>query len=363
MRTRNEGSIHERPAGSGFFWIDYRANGRRHREKFRGRAAALEALDLRRRQIREGTFTSPQNRRAKPLTFRELALEALQHKRKRISARSFETDRIRLEVVLKRIGALAMQDLTPARLAQLFLDLGDHGAQGQELAGGTLNRYRALISGIFRWAISVGKLNRNPLADLPRYEESEGRVRYLRDDEERRLRSVIQVDCKEREPELDLAIATGMRLGEQFTLRWADVDRENRVARVDGKSGERNIILSEDAIAALDELEKQTGATEFVTPGATGPEQIPSVDWFAGAIKKADVKNFRWHDLRHTFASRHAMSGTDILTISKLLGHASVVMTMKYAHLMPSHLREAAENICKKPAGIVTLDTTSSPAS
>jgi integrase len=343
MQTRNAGVISERPLGSGNFWIDYRANGKRHRERFKSRAAAREALDLRRRQIAEGTFASPRSRSAKPVTFRELAREAMQHKRKRISARSYATDLIRLEVVLERIGALAVQDLTPARLARLFLDLGDHGAQGQELAGGTLNRYRALISGIFRWAIAVGKLDRNPLADLPRYEESEGRVRYLREDEESRLRAVIRADCPEREPELDLAIATGMRLGEQFTLRWANVDRANRSALANGKSGERPIILGAPAIAALDRLEKQTGASEFVTPGATGPEQIPAVDWFARALKKAGVKNFRWHDLRHTFASRHAMSGTDILTISKLLGHASVVMTMKYAHLMPGHLHQAVD--------------------
>lgn len=348
--------VFERPPRSGIFWIDYRdGGGNRHRERIGARIDAIDALRRRQREVADGRFTAPRARaRARSLTFRQLALESLEHKRLRIRPRSYDTDRRRLDAVLLRIGAIPAAEITPQLLANLFLDLGKNGAipgrpDGGGLTGSTLNRYRSLISSIFTWAIQVGRLEANPLGAVKRYPESASRVRYLLDDEEKRLRSVIRRSCPAREAELDLALYTGMRKGEQFTMKWADVDLANGTARVRGKSGVRPVHLNAGAKRALARLKRQAGPRVFVSPDTTSDQQKEWPRWFLKCTRQARIENFHFHDLRHTFASRLAMARTDLLSIARLLGHSKITQTEKYSHLSPSHVRDAVERIGTSP--------------
>ena len=351
--------IFERPARSRIFWIDYRDGaGKRHRERIGTRAEAIEALHNRKREVADGRFRSPRARaRAKSLTFKELALESLEHKRLRIRPRSYDTDCRRLQSILLRIGAIPAAEITPQILANLFLDLGRNGADPAHplpkgLSGSTLNRYRSLISSIFTWAVQVGRLDSHPLGAVKRYKENPSRVRYLLDDEEKRLREVIRRDCPAREAELDLALYTGMRKGEQLTMRWADVNLANGTALVRGKSGERPVHLNQSAKLALAQLERQAGSRgTFVSPDTTSADQTDWPRWFHECVVKAGIDNFHWHDARHTFASRLAMAGTDLLTIARLLGHSTVKQTEKYSHLSPSHVRDAVERMNPRTKG------------
>jgi integrase len=68
--------------------------------------------------------------------------------------------------------------------------------------------------------------------------------------------------------------------------------------------------------------------------------------WFLDAVREAKIEDFKWHDLRHTFASRLVMAGVDIRTVQELMGHKSITMTMRYAHLSPKHRTEALEKLC-----------------
>jgi integrase len=293
-------------------------------------------LRRRQREIADGRFTAPRARaRARSVTFRQLALESLEHKRLRIRPRSYDTDRRRLDAVLQRIGAIPVAEITPQLLANLFLDLGSNGAlpgqpRGGGLTGSTLNRYRSLISSIFTWAIQVGRLEVKPLGAVKRYPESASRVRYLLDDEEKRLREVIRRDCPAREAELDLALYTGVRKGEQLTMKWADVDLANGTARVRGKSGVRPVHLNESAKRALVRLKRQAKSRcVFVSPDTTSELQKEWPRWFLKCTREAGIENFHFHDLRHTFASRLAMAGTDLLSIARLLGHSKITQTEK----------------------------------
>jgi site-specific recombinase XerD len=72
--------------------------------------------------------------------------------------------------------------------------------------------------------------------------------------------------------------------------------------------------------------------------------------WFADAVQEAGINDFDWHDLRHTFASRLVMAGVDIRTVQELLGHESIIMTMRYAHLSPQHRATALEKLCQPSA-------------
>lgn len=134
-----------------------------------------------------------------------------------------------------------------------------------------------------------------------------------------------------------------MRRGEQFWLRWKDVDLDRGMLRVKGKTGPRNVVANETAVAALRGLLDVTGEFEFVCPEANHVEKGKRDwrRWLELAARSAGVKDFHWHDLRHTFASRLVMAGVDIRTVQDLLGHHDIKQTMRYSHLSQDH-RQAA---------------------
>lgn len=345
MRSRQSGGIFERPPRSGVWWIDYRSSaGRRHRERVGRRDEALELLVQRKREVNEGNFIAP---RAGSRTFRELAHSALEHKKLRLAPQSYETDVRRLDPLLRSLGALSVEQVTFELLDKTFADLKRSG-----LSGSTVNRYRALVSSIFTYAVRSGLAQTNPIARVKRFRENESRVRYLLADEETKLRAVIRRECPDREPELDLALYTGMRRGEQFTLKWSDVDLDRGILTVRGKTGRRFIVANSSAIEALQKLGRRrererdgAEASAYVCDETTNDAQRDWRRWFEKSVRAASVKNFHWHDLRHTFASRLVMAGVDIRTVQELLGHRSILMTMKYAHLSPDHRQAAAEKI------------------
>lgn len=134
---------------------------------------------------------------------------------------------------------------------------------------------------------------------------------------------------------------TGMRQGEQFTREWSDIDLDAGTIRLEQtKNGDcRFVQLNSRALAAIEMLH-----TRSIGSGRVFSNLVPR--WFPEAVEKADVQDFKWHDLRHTFASRLVMAGVDIRTVQELMGHKSITMTMRYAHLSPKHRTEALEKLC-----------------
>jgi site-specific recombinase XerD len=342
MKIKQSGGIFQRPPKSGVFWIDYYDAGRkRHREKIGRRSEALEAFARRQAEIREGRYLSP---RSAAVSFRDLAIAGMQHKKLRLAPQSYKTDCLRLETILPMIGATPAELLTPEQLEKLFSDLRAAGNSGS-----TVNRYRSLISSIYSFALRTGRLRTNPVARVKRFRENDSRVRYLKDDEETRLRGVVRETCPDHEPELDLALYTGMRRGEQFTLKWKDVDLDRGILTVKGKTGRRFIVVNSSTRAAIERLQlaKKADAV-YVCRSTKDDAQRDWRRWLEDSAKAAGVQDFHWHDLRHTFASRLVMAGVDIRTVQELLGHKSILMTMRYAHLSPDHRQAAVEKIGSK---------------
>lgn len=333
--------IFERPPRSGVYWISYfDPEGKRRRERGGKFSAALELLAVRKHEIRKNEYIPP--RQSRGWTFSRLAREAIGSKALRLTASTVETDQFRLVRILPLIGHVRFDRLTAQRIEAALAVLKKEG-----LSPSTLNRYRSFISSVFSYAVKNEKLGSNPCARVGRFKENEARLRWLREDEEKKLRLEIIEDRFLWE--LDAVLFTGMRRGEFFNLKWADcdLDRKDKVVTVRGKTGRRHVVVNDDAALAFERLKELSGDKTFVVPDHNEfPDAVRDWrTWFEVATRKAGIRDFKFHDLRHTFASRLAMKGVDIRTIQELMGHKSIVMTMRYSHLSSDHRQKAAAKI------------------
>jgi integrase len=148
-----------------------------------------------------------------------------------------------------------------------------------------------------------------------------------------------------------VALNTGLRRGELFNLRWSDVHMDKRLLTGRGataKTGQtRHVPLNREAVAVLTAWRAQSPADGYVFPGRDGTGRLDNVRkaWTA-LLREAKIEGFRFHDLRHHFASKLVMAGTPLYTVQRLLGHHSPLMTAKYAHLSPDHQAAAVERLC-----------------
>jgi len=245
----------------------------------------------------------------------------------------------------------------------------------------TTNRNIASLRGVFSRAVEWGLLAAHPLQSVKMMKEPGGKVRWLSDDEESRLRAALEArEANDRAgrisanewraarnyellPELPedqftdylrpmvlLSLNTGARQGELVKLRWNAVDLDNAVITLHGdttKSGStRHIPLNTEAREALERWRKQsTGPIVF--PGRDGGELAEIKTAWANLLKAAKITAFRWHDMRHHFASRLVMAGVDLNTVRELLGHSDLKMTLRYAHLAPEHKAAAVQKLMR----------------
>ena len=330
--------IFERPPDSGIWWISYSdAEHKRHREKIGRSAAAIDAVARRRLEVKEGRFVPP--RGGARLTFRDLAMEALAHKKNRLAPLSYATDVLRLTKLFPLIGNVPADCLTPTRIAETLDYLK------ASLSGSTVNRYRSAMSSVYSFAISVGKMTTNPVSRVKRYRENPSRLNWLRPEQEKAIR--VAIDTNRHEAEFTLVLNTGMRRGENWNLVWRDVDLVHGNITVDGKTGRRHIPANAAAKEALLLLQKISGDDEFVSPdrNAAKDASLDSRHWFEDAVEKAGIDDFHFHDIRHTFASRLVMEGVDISTVRELMGHRNIHTTQKYSHLADDHKKAAVEKM------------------
>jgi integrase len=258
--------------------------------------------------------------------------------------------------------------------------------RSQQLKSGkaktTINRDVTTLKACLSKAVEWQVLEQNPLQKLrPMRTDKLSRVRYLTAEEEQALRRALQDRneqlCEQREsgndwrrqrrlaelPDLSarrfadylepltvLTLNTGLRRGEALHLRWTDVDlvRRKIVIRGDNaKSGKtRHLPLNDEALTTLQHWRSGTELAEWVFPGRDG-ERLKGVktSW-KSVLQKAAIDDFRWHDLRHHFASRLVMKGVDLNTVRELLGHSDLSMTLRYAHLSPEHKADAVAKLC-----------------
>lgn len=241
------------------------------------------------------------------------------------------------------LGRVAIADCTPA----VVIEARDRLAQGTASNGrprgrSTVNRYLAALSHAFSTAVREWQwTDTNPVASVSKLAEPRGRTRFLSDDERARLLEACRAS---RNPDLYsvvvLALSTGARRGEILGLRWGDVDlpRGVIVLRDTKNTDTRAAPLVSHAHELLKARKKVRRVdTDMVFPGRKKhrPQDIKK-SWHA-ALAAAGIEDFRFHDLRHSAASYLAMSGATLAEIAEVLGHRTLQMVKRYAHLTEAH--------------------------
>lgn len=251
----------------------------------------------------------------------------------------------------------------------------------------TVNRDLAALKAAISKAVEWKFLEQHPLAKVKASKEDSGSiVRYLSDVErlallaalrqrdvnkkakrsrantwrnERNYPALQRLDIKEfcdhLQPCIIVSLNTGLRQGELLSLTWSDINLPAQQLTIKGsnaKSGKtRHVPLNSEAMSALNQWRKQSpGTNVLVFPSTKGNgEKIVEIKTaWARLLRDAKVETFRWHDMRHDFASRLVMAGVDLNTVRDLLGHADLKMTLRYAHLAPEHKAAAVEKLVQK---------------
>jgi integrase len=331
--------VFEKLPGSGVWWICYfDSDGRKRREKVGRKSAAIEFYRKRKTEVMEGKKL-PEKLRARKVGFAELAKDTLEYSR--AHKRSFRDDEIRMAKLTDWLGDRPAESINPQEIERWL-------SAKSSLKPATLNRYRALLSLVFRLGMQNGKVKLNPARLVRQRKENNGRIRFLSTEEEQSLRKVMHAKYVKDLPQLELALHTGLRRSEQYGLTWDCIDFDRRTLTVLlSKNGElRHVPLNDEALSALRATRKSSNDQPYVFLNRYGQRLQSPREWFGPAVTAAGLNDFTWHCLRHTFASRLAMAGVDLRTIQELMGHKTIQMTVRYAHLAPKHQWEAVQRLC-----------------
>jgi integrase len=215
----------------------------------------------------------------------------------------------------------------------------------------TFNHYRAFLMLAYREGRLKRKVQTNPARDIRHKAENNSRVRYLsrkdaegkaENGEDARLTAVIKKNYPEHLAEFIFAKSTGLRLSSQYSATYEMIDWSRRELTIPVTKNDDavHIPLNEDVIRALQTLPSWTERQGPLFRNLRYPgKAVKSNDhWFKKCLAMAGISNFKWHDLRHTFASWLVQDGVPLDRVAKLLGHRGLTMTLRYAHLAPSQL-------------------------
>jgi integrase len=258
----------------------------------------------------------------------------------RKSASSIKTQTQQLRWWTEQLGMYVLADLTPSLLAEYREKLAR--GNGGPRSNATVVRYMAALSHAFTIAVKEWRwLEDSPMRNVSKPRESRGRVRFLADDERGRLLDACRAsDNPYLYPVVVLALATGARKMEILTLHWRDVDFQRQVITLHKtKNGERRVLpLTGHAWDLVQQRAKVRRIdSPFVFPSRNGKKAFDIRRAWESALKGAHIPDFCFHDLRHTFASYIAMNGASLMEIAELLGHKTLAMVKRYAHLSEAH--------------------------
>jgi integrase len=219
--------------------------------------------------------------------------------------------------------------------------------RAQDVAHTTVDKDLAVLKAFFNWCMARSLAVSNPVCRVKFFNEDNSRLRYLTEDEYSRLIQAAKtiVTSPHLAEKIILSVHTGLRRGSLFHLRWDSVDFLNRVVRIPRTKSGRPLALPLNAtvLTILQALyTERVPDCPYVFAHVTGRQAGEPVrdvkNAFHTALEIAEIKDFTWHDLRHTFASWLIMKGASLRSVAELLGHRGLRMVMRYAHLSPAYL-------------------------
>ena len=321
---------------SRYLWISYiGADGRLKREtsgktKYRDAEAVLTQ---KKQDIKEGREV--ETKKIENYLFRELCEEYDKWMQRQRSAKKkgYVVAQLR-----KKFGNLPLKYINTKVVEHYQTDLLQ-----QKKKPATINRHLATLKHMFTKAAEWEMIVEDVLRRIRRVkllEENNKRLRFLTKEE---CQVLIQECSAHLKPIVIAALNTGMRKGEILNLTWDRTDMQHGFILLDvTKNGERREIpINATLRETLENLPRRLDV-----PLVFHRDGVRTLDIrvaFAGACRRAGIRDFHFHDLRHTFASHLVMAGVDLTTVQKLLGHKTLSMTLRYAHLAPSHMVKALD--------------------
>ena len=373
------------PSGKMTYYYTYRINGRRARYRI-GQYPGIKPVPA--RDIAERLAAKVANAIDPQVEKKQLKKE--EERRALLTLRGFldrrygpwvEAERKTGKAMVRRVRT-CFEDLLDRPMSEItpwVIDKWRAQSTRNGKAKTTINRDVVALKSALSKAVEWAVIDTHPLSDVKPIKVDDGEAaRYLSAEEENRLRKALsdretrirserasanewrrvrgyapypdlsgQVYVDHLRPMVLLALNTGLRRSELFHLEWRHVNLHTRTLTIVGhkaKSGQtRHIPLNDEATSVLQNWKARN--TGLVFPGRDGKPLDNVRKAWANVLEAAEITDFRFHDLRHTFASKLVMAGVDLNTVRELLGHKNIEMTLRYAHLAPEHKAEAVARL------------------
>ncbi|MEK6746204.1 MAG: site-specific integrase [Pseudomonadota bacterium] len=274
-----------------------------------------------------------------------------------LSGRNTYNQRLYLKYWKSELGDYMLADVTASHIAEFRNRLiGSTNRYGKKLSTTSANRYLTALGHVFTIAVKQWELQEsNPVQRIQKLKEPRGRVRFLSDEERNQL---LQACKASNNPHLHkvvvFALSTGARKNEILTLKWQDVSLERRLITLhETKNGERRSLpIQGYAYKLLSEhMKVRRLDCDYVFPSTKHKQPIDIRTAWENAVKIAELEDFRFHDLRHSAASYLAMNGASLAEIAEVLGHKTLQMVKRYAHLSEAHTSKVVASMNEKIFG------------
>lgn len=295
----------------------------------------------------------PDTKRIEPHTFRELAEQYKAWMQGR--HRSADSKRYRIDIITAHFGNLPLahiNTLAVERYQTIVIKKGMKPA--------TVNKHISIIKAMIKKAVDWNMASDDTLKSVRAVKmltENNKRLRFISHEECRALIDACTKRIAHLKPVIVTALNTGMRKEEILSLKWEQLDLKHGFILIDRtKNGERREIPLNDTLQNTFRGMQRRLDVPWVFYDPFDGKRYNSVKHsFKEACRRAGIVDFRFHDLRHTFASHLCMAGVDLKTVQELLGHKTLTMTLRYAHLAPGHKRKAVDILDKQLRDTATI--------
>ncbi len=250
--------------------------------------------------------------------------------------KSWRRDEASIKVLKHFFRGAALQEIGPEQVERF------KAKRKADVSPASVNRELACLKTIFAKAVEWGKIPENPVKAVKKFKENNVKERILNGAEARKLLECAAAGIR---PVLIVALNTGMRRNEILSLKWRGVDFVKGFILIeDSKSGKSRKVPMNAAV--FETLKALPRSSEHVFFNPETKDHIKDIKTaFRAACVRAEIKGLRLHDLRHTAASKMIEAGVDLVTVSRILGHSTIQMTMRYAHPTPENMRRAVEKL------------------